>query len=194
MPLILTSLSALERRIAQGPRSGTPFVVGIDGRSGVGKSTLARALAASTGAAVIEGDDFYAGGVELRADYAATRVAACIDFTRQRQVLSALRAGDEACWRPFDWEAFDGRLRNAPTRLRPKSIVILEGVYAARPELTDLIDLRVFIDLPEAVRLARLLSREGTIGPWERQWQEAEIVYFQRLMPVSEFDIVLRLQ
>ena len=57
----------------------TPVVVALDGRSGVGKSTLATAIADRLGAVVIEGDDFYAGGVgilgdspECRADVAST--------------------------------------------------------------------------------------------------------------------------
>jgi uridine kinase len=53
-------------------------------------------------------------------------------------------------------------------------IVILEGVYAARPELADLLDLRVMLAVPDEVRTARLMAREGTIGPWEQQWHDSE--------------------
>lgn len=168
----------------------SPFIVAIDGRSGVGKSTMARALAERLDACVIEGDDFYAGGSELRSDSAASRAAACIDWTRQRSVLEALAAGREARWRAFDWEAFDGRLCDEPTKREPRPIVILEGVYAARPELSDLLDLRVLLVAPDEVRLARLAAREGTIGPWDRQWHEAEEFYFQAVMPTASFDMV----
>lgn len=194
MPLILTSVSGLEGHIAQTAKSERPFVVAIDGRSGVGKSTLAEVLAASLGGAVIEGDDFYAGGTEFRGDAPEARASACIDHTRQRLVLTVLRAGGEASWRAFDWEAFDGRLCDEPTRLEPKTIVILEGVYAARPELADLVDLRVLVELAEEARLERLLRREGAIGAWERQWHQAEDFYFEHVMPASVFDIVLRSQ
>ncbi|XKM43544.1 uridine kinase (plasmid) [Rhizobium ruizarguesonis] len=112
-----------------------PFVVALDGRSGAGKSTLARALAESLGAAIVEGDDFYAGGIELRDDSAETRAAAWIDWTRQHAVLETLHSRHEAVWRAFDWEAFDGRLCDRATKLSPKQIIIFEGVYAARPEL-----------------------------------------------------------
>lgn len=133
------------------------------GRSGAGKSTLAQSLGETSDAALIEGDDFYAGGIELRDDSAEAR-GACIDWTRQRSVLEALRAGREAVWRAFDREAFDGRLREEATRLKPRRIVILEGVYAAHPELADLVDLRVMLTASDDVRLARLMAREGTIG------------------------------
>jgi uridine kinase len=170
---------------------GAPFFVAVDGRSGVGKSTLAHALAERLDACVVEGDDLYAGGIELRSDGPASRAAACIDWTRQRSVLEALVAGRTARWRAFDWEAFDGRLRDEPTTLEPRPVVILEGVYAARPELADLLDLRVVLLVSDDVRLARLAAREGTIGPWERQWHEAEEFYFEGVMPPASFDVVV---
>lgn len=168
-----------------------PFLVALDGRSGAGKSTLARALSDTLNGAVIEGDDFYAGGTGLRSDSAVSRAAACIDWSRQRQVLEDLAAGRPAQWRAFDWEAFDGRLRDAPTILEPTPVVILEGVYSARPELADLLDLRLVLAVPEELRLRRLADREGTIGPWERQWHEAEAYYFETVIPLTRFDAVI---
>lgn len=173
-------------------QKGRPFIVAIDGRSGVGKSTLAKVLTERLDTCVIEGDDFYAGGIELRTDRPASRAAACIDWTRQRSVLEALRAGREARWRAFDWEAFDGRLYDEPTEIRPRPVVILEGSYAARPELADLLDLRVALVVPDEVRFARLAAREGAIGPWERQWHEAEEFYFEAVMPTAKFDMVVK--
>jgi uridine kinase len=190
-PAVAADAEALADMIARlAKQKVSPFIVAIDGRSGVGKSTMARSLAEPPDACVIEGDDFYAGGIELRSDSAASRAAACIDWTRQRSVLEALAAGRPAQWRAFDWEAFDGRLCDEPTKLEPRPVVILEGVYAARPELADLLDLRVVLVAPDEVRLARLAAREGTIGPWESQWHEAVEFYFDAVMPTASFDVV----
>jgi uridine kinase len=41
-----------------------PLLVALDGRSGAGKPTLARAVGALVGALVIDGDDFYRGGTD----------------------------------------------------------------------------------------------------------------------------------
>lgn len=192
MPLLIDNPASLATNIAgAAERRGSPFIVAIDGRSGAGKSTLAHMLAKPLGATVIEGDDFYAGGTGLRDDSPASRAAACIDWRRQRNVLAALRSGRRARWRPFDWDAFDGSLCAQAIEADPRAIVILEGMYSARPELADLLDLRVLVRIPDDVRMARLIAREGSIGAWEQQWHEAEEHYLTVIMPDACFDIIL---
>ncbi len=182
---VLGSPSALAR--VSGPR-----IVAIDGRSGVGKSTLAARLGEATGAAVLDGDGFFAGGIEVHRGAPVDRVACCIDWRRQREVLTDLRAGRTATYRAFDWDAFDGSLELRPTVVAPAPIVILEGVYAARPELEDLLDLRVLLRVPDAVRKRRLEEREGGVGPWELAWHEAEVWYFAHAAPEARFDVVIQ--
>lgn len=182
---------ALVDRIGGSAPVGRPRVVALDGRSGVGKSTLAARLASATGATVIDGDAFFAGGVELRRDPPAQRAAACIDWRRQREVLSTLREARAATFHAFDWATFDGSLASAPTIIAAAPVFILEGVYAARPELQDLVDLRVLLRAPEDVRLSRLEVREGGIGEWERAWHEAEVWYFANAAPEAWFDVVV---
>lgn len=173
-----------------------PVVVAIDGGSGAGKSTFAGRLAESLTrdglpTAVIAGDDFFQGGVELRADAPALRAAQCIDAVRQRSVLEALRSEQLATWYAFDWEKFDGALQTTPTVCSPRPVVVLEGVYSARPELVDLIDVRVLLNVPKSVRLERLVTREGSLGPWELQWHEAEDYYFEHVLSADWFDLVV---
>src|SRR5579862_4991483 len=75
-----------------------PLLVAIDGRSGAGKSTLAAEVAVLTGAAVVDGDDFYAGGTAAEWDALtpAERAGRCVDWRRQREVLAALARGEPA--------------------------------------------------------------------------------------------------
>jgi uridine kinase len=171
---------------------GRPCVVALDGRSGCGKSTLAARLATALDAAVLEGDDFFAGGVTVRTDAPQDRARDCIDWRRQRPVLQALRAGRDATYIAFDWHTFDGRCESAPRCVAARPIVLFEGVYSARPELGDSLDLRVLLSVPEETRSARLLEREGSIGPWERQWQEAEDWYFAHAAPPATFDVIVQ--
>jgi uridine kinase len=177
------------------PTLANPLFIALDGRSGSGKSTLAKAVAKRTGAAVIEGDEFYGGGTveRWRAMTAPEKVAHVIDWPRQRDVLTALAQGRPASWHLYDWEANDGRLVTEPTTLQPASIVILDGAYSARPELADLFSLRVLLNTPRDIRRAQLAQREGDTyrAEWEALWSEAEDHYFGLVMPEEAFDLVL---
>jgi uridine kinase len=187
----LVSFEDLIERVRTLGAEGAPKFVGLDGRSGVGKSTLASALAEACGGTLLEGDGFFAGGTTVREDSAAERAEACIDRPKLVAVLEELKAGRAARYRPFDWEAFDGRLASGAVEIPATALYIVEGVYACHPNLRHLLDLRVMVSAEPAVRMARLVAREGAIGPWERQWHEAEDWYFMHLMPRDRFDLLV---
>lgn len=187
-----TSLNRLAEAIRHSASlSAAPFVIAIDGRSGAGKSTLAEALAERLGALILSGDDFFAGGVEVRTDTPDELAEACIDWRNLRQVLTDLLSSGEASYRPFDWDAFDGSKRQEPVRVDLRQVVIVEGVYSARPELRDLLDMLVLVDIPDDLRMVRLLQREGEIGPWDCQWHRAEDWYFANKVGRPDFDIIV---
>ncbi len=155
-----------------GSCSSGPLLVALDGRSGSGKSTLAAAVGRGTGALVIDGDDFYRGGSGQYWDAldVRTKLDLVIDWPGQRAVLERLRRFEAATWRPYDWEADDGR-RHEEITAAPNDIVILDGAYSARPELTDLYTVRVVLEVSRDVRRERLLRREGL--RYRAEWEAA---------------------
>ena len=174
-----------------------PVVVALDGRSGAGKSSLATALALRTGGTVLQGDDFYnpslASLTPAQRDQMSGADAAeiVIDWRRLRiEALEPLARGDAAGYRPYDWEAHDGRLADA--KLLPAGdVVIADGVYSARPELADLVDLTVLVETDEAIRADRLAGREADDPDWVAFWERAEQHYFRFVRPPSGFDLRL---
>src|SRR5690606_32364126 len=99
---------------------------------------------------VIEGDDFYAGGSAAAWDArtAEEKATSVIDWARQREVLSDLRRHGSATWFAFDWDAPSWDGDDPPMVVDAiwvgiTPVVILEGAYSCRPELADLLDLRV---------------------------------------------------
>jgi uridine kinase len=169
-------------------------LVALDGRSATGKSTLADLVGQRLGALVIDSDDFYRGGTDAFWDAmtAAQKMDLVIDWERQRSVLERLHRRKATTWRPYDWDVDDGSLAAELTG-GPAEVVILEGAYSARPELADLLSLRVLLQLPREVRRQRLLQREGERyrAEWEARWGAAEDLYFQTVMPPKAFDLVL---
>lgn len=169
-----------------------PFTVAIDGHSGSGKSTLAASLAADLGASVIQGDDFYAGGLDLVPGPPSHLADICINWRRQRSVLETLRLHRDATFAVFDWNAFTGAMAKQPVTISYQPIILLEGTYSARPELRDLVDLAIMMDTPLHLRRQRLIQREGQITDWERQWHLAEDWYFSQTLTAASFDLTVQ--
>jgi len=170
-------------------------LVALEGHSGVGKSTVALAVASLSGAVVVEGDDFYStrlptlSPAERRALTAADLAAEVIDWRRLREeALEPLLAGRDATYRPYDWEADDGRL-DSPLVVRSAPVLLLDGVYSARPELADLVDAEVFLEAPWETRLRRLVERDEADAVWDALWAAAEEHYFSRVRPRSSFAV-----
>ena len=172
-----------------------PVVVALDGPSGTGKSTLAQALRLRTGATVVPGDDFYAPelaqlGPGVLDGWSDAEVAArAFDWERLRtEALEPLVAGRTARYRAFPWEPQDGsgRVRTLPAA----PLVVVDGVYAARPELADLVDVTVLVQVAEHVRRERLDQRSDP--PHLRAlWDRGERHYFAGVRPPASFDLVL---
>ena len=142
-------------------------VIGIGGGSGSGKTALAERLAAALGpgrARLLSEDHYYldAGG---REDLIATPDAidfddiASKDWPLLAAHLVALKRG-EAINQPL-YDFVTHRRKAETERFAPAAFVILEGInalYDAR--IRAACDLTVFVDTPEAVRLARRIRRD----------------------------------
>jgi uridine kinase len=191
-------MDAVQRLLAE----RRPVVVAIDGPSGAGKSTVAAALAAAIDAVVVPSDDFFAAEItatQWDARDGSERARDCLDWRRlRRDALEPLRAGRAAEWHPFDFaagERSDGTYGMSVDVVRrdPAPIIILEGAYSTRPELTDLIDLSILMDVPPAVRWQRLADREppAFLAAWHARWDAAEAFYFTHVRPLASFDLIV---
>jgi uridine kinase len=176
------------------------FVVALDGGSGVGKSTLAVAVAAELGASVVHTDDFFAShrtGAEWDACAAAEKADLAIDWQRLRaEALEPLRAGRDANWHPFDFATYDyakgSGLATAFVTCQPTRVIVMDGIYSSRPELRDLIDLSVLVEARAAIRRQRHDEREATDeAAWHSRWDEAEAYYFAHVRRREWFDLVV---
>ncbi len=184
------------RRLQRGPEDRV-IVVALDGRSGAGKSTLAAAMADTVDAAIVHVDDFYrdipeADRLELSPAQGVDRY---FDWERIREeALATLVRRERARFRCFNWAA-GGGLTSAVT-LDPRDIVIVEGVYSARPEFDDFLDLKVLVEVANEDREQRRRGRPRTVSRndphgWDARWDAAERVYFDVIRPRNTFDLVV---
>jgi molybdenum cofactor guanylyltransferase len=175
---------------------GRPVVIAIDGPSCSGKSILASAITLRSGGSVLESDDFYRTTLprlsvaQRGAMSDADVVDAVIDWERLRdQALLPLRAGEPATFQPYDWKANDGRL--AARKIIPAAgVIVVEGAYAARPELADLVDVAVYLGANAQVRADRYAQRKDD-PEWRDFWNRGEAHYFRVVRPPASFDLEL---
>jgi uridine kinase len=179
-----------------------PMLVALDGPSGSGKSTLAALVAAELDAAIVPSDDFFAAEMtdaEWNALSPRGRAEAAIDWRRLReQALIPLLGAKVASWHPFDFAAGTrpdgsyGMARDVVTR-SPSAVIVLEGAYSSRPEIADLIEFAVLVDLPIAERHRRIAHRDDKAfaDAWHARWDAAEEYYFSDVRPASWFDLVV---
>lgn len=179
-----------------------PTVIVLDGGSGAGKSTVASWLAQRLDAAVIPLDDFFSADIpdflwdEFSVEEKRTKV---FQWERLRkQCIKPLLQGRPARWRAFDFESGmhpDGTygMEYEVKEQGPADIILIEGAYSAGPELADIADLAILVDVPEEERHNRLRERDGLdfSDKWIRRWREVETYYFNELRPRSYFDVVL---
>lgn len=148
----------------------TPFVVVVAGGSASGKSTVCEALAARPGVRLISHDRYYKDAADPATHNFDEPDA--LDTALLVAHLAALRAG-----RAVDAPVYSFPLhaRTAETeRLLPAPILLVEGILSlASPALAAAADLRIFVDCPADVRLARRVLRDVAT----RGWSAPEVVH-----------------
>ncbi|WP_153394718.1 nucleoside/nucleotide kinase family protein [Ornithinicoccus halotolerans] len=145
-------------------RSGEPrtVVVGVDGRSGAGKTALAARLTAELGWRVLALEDLYVGWHGL----AEAPPRLC------REVLAPLAAGRSGRYRRYDWHA--GRLAEQVT-VRPGGVLLVEGVGVLAAPCADRFAVRLWLEAPTPARRERALARDaGSYAPWWDHWARQE--------------------
>lgn len=165
-------------------------VIGIDGRTGGGKTTLAARLSELIGAEVLHTDDFYLP-FELRTAERMSVAGGHIDRERLlSEAIIPLMEGREAVYAPFDCAR--GRL-GEPVHIKAARALIVEGSYSLHPLMGDIYALRIFCDISPALQRERLLRREGAhFSAFETRWIPLEEAYFKACSVFESCDIIAR--
>ncbi len=153
----------------------TPFLIAMSGGSGSGKSTLADALVEALtahGVVVFAEDGYYWPMVHYGPAETEEQRAAIIakvnydDPVSKETTLMAKQLADLKAGRTIEQPIYDYDLHDRKTEtktIEPAPIIILEGIHALSvPEVRPLIDLSIYVDTPDDLRLARRIRRDVT--------------------------------
>ena len=144
-----------------------PFVIGVAGGSGSGKTTVTRRVIETVGqerVAVLEQDNYYRDQSdippEVRRETNYDHPDA-FDWALLQEHLCTLLAGVPIQMPTYDFNQ-DTRAPGVVSVL-PAPVVVLEGFFALyQEELRAQMDLRVFVDADPDVRFIRRLQRDTT--------------------------------
>lgn len=142
----------------------SPFIIGVAGGTGSGKTTIADRLAELTGEhlSLLKLDSYYA---DRPGETLGQRAAAnydhpdAFDWPLLAEHVDALSAGRPVPVPVYD---FSRHARSTEVRLvQPARIVVVEGILVLwEPTLRDRFDLKVFVDAPADLRFIRRLRRD----------------------------------
>lgn len=186
-----------------------PLRVGVDGWSAAGKTTLARELVAAINAAgrlaVQASLDDFKTAVVRRGRYptgsAEEYYYEMYDHQAIRsELLEPLGPGGD---RSFRTATFDQQRQADLPVVRetapPDAIVVVDGVFLCRPELNDLWDFRIFVDIDFGQVLERGSHRDqawmDSLASAEERYRTryipGEQLYLQAVRPHSLADVVV---
>lgn len=178
----LTAAAAAVAALVVAVGAANPVVI-VDGRSGAGKSSLARRLVSAWPlrgrVQLVALDDLYPGWEGL---------AGGSDYARDT-ILTPHAKGLVGVWQRWDWEA---GARAEAHAVDPSLPLIVEGAGALTPATSRLADVAVWVDAPSPSRRIRALDRDGeTFRPhWER-WAAQEERHLAAHDPVSLATVVV---
>lgn len=142
----------------------TPFIIGISGPSGAGKTSITQYLLTRnefTGAVLIQLDNYYKDlslidpGVRTTINFDEP---GAFDWPLLTRHLQDLKSGDSIEQPLYD---FSTHTRKTETvSLHAPAILILEGVFTFDQHILHLLDVKIYVDIDPETALARRLKRD----------------------------------
>ena len=166
-----------------------PFVIGVAGGSGSGKSTVTREVLASIGsdmAAVVMQDDYYLDQTAMSPeDRRKTNYdhPDAFDWPLMMQHVQALSRGQA-----IEMPEYDFYLHNRSSKtitVTPAPVIVVEGLFALFDEaLRGMMSLKIYVDTASDVRFIRRLQRD--ISERGRSTESVITQYMETVRPMHK--------
>jgi uridine kinase len=143
----------------------TPFIIGVAGGTGSGKTTVASAILRRVGAdrmAILSHDAYYRDWVDLPKDVLDHKNFDHPDSLETDLLvrhLKALKQGAAVEAPVYDFKTH--RRSQESRRVEPKKVILVDGILLyVEPELRKVFDVKIYVDTDADVRLIRRIKRD----------------------------------
>ncbi|MFT8410353.1 MAG: uridine kinase [Schleiferilactobacillus perolens] len=141
-----------------------PIVIGVTGGSGSGKTTVSRAIFdqfAGHSLLMLQEDSYYKASTAPFVERRKINYDHPLAFDTDLLIAQLKQLRD---YQPIDKPVYDYTIHNRSqevVRQDPKDVIILEGILILDdPRLRDLMDIKVYVDTDDDIRLIRRIKRD----------------------------------
>lgn len=166
-------------------------VVGIDGRCGSGKTTLANELKKLYDIDIISLDDFFLP-TKLRTEERLSEIAGNVHYERfLNEVIDGINSGKSFSYKIFSCKSMSYVGSRKIINNKP---IIIEGSYSLREEFRNIYDLKIFLKISKNEQKKRIISRNGEqlYENFRNIWIPKEELYFEKFKIEQHSDIVIQ--
>ena len=167
------------------------LIIGIDGRTGAGKTTISKFLHLKFGGNLFHMDDFFLPP-DLRTEKRLSEPGGNVHYERFLTDVLPYLGKEQA----FSYPVFDcSRMRMGESRqVTGSGLTIVEGAYSCHPALGSYMTLQAFSDIDAQLQKQRILERNGKAG-WENfqtRWIPMEEKYFAAFRIREQASVILQ--
>lgn len=145
--------------------SNSPFIIGVAGGTGSGKTTVVRAISTRVGEdrlAVLPHDAYYKDFPDLPSDVLNHKNfdhPDSLDTELLVEHVKRLKAGQPADTPVYDFKTH--RRSQEIRRIEPKKVIVVDGILIfSEPSLRKLFDVKIYVDTDADIRLIRRIKRD----------------------------------
>jgi len=144
-----------------------PFIIGVAGGSGSGKSTVSKKVLAAFGpdmVSVVMQDDYYCDQTHVAPEVRDQKNydhPEAFEWPLLVRHVQALRNGEAIEMPEYDFTIHNRSSRTIP--VRPAPVIVIEGLFALYDaDLRDMMSLKIFVDTASDIRFIRRMQRDIT--------------------------------
>ncbi|WP_405376759.1 AAA family ATPase [Pseudobutyrivibrio sp.] len=187
---------------------GKTVIVGIDGLGGAGKSSISEEIYEELSGEnipieVLHIDDFiHPKNIRYNDNYAEWECYYNLQWRYDyllENVINPIKKNGKFTGLIELYDKNEDRYEKKSFDIKEGSVVLIEGIFLQREELSQIFDYMIYIDVPESERLKRVLKRDGYIGTvddikekYENRYFPAERHYVNMYSPSKLADYVVK--